>query len=447
MDMIHNNFITNFINLQDNNLEVVEVTEQNDSYIIHVHFKSIPIETCCPNCNSISFIKHGYYSRVINHIFIGDKKTLIVLKQPRLICLDCNKTFNLTTSLVDSSRRISKQLISNIIIKSKQKRSFKDIALEEDISQTTTINEFKKQIHEYRCSLTEVICIDEFKASTVAGTYALIIGDPVTGNILDVLPDRKQDYLLYYFQSIEKEEILKVKYIVTDLFEPYRSIIHSCFPNVIHIADRFHWIRQATEAFNSQRIKTMNFYSKSSENNPNKVEKQNFIEYASLLKHNYKLLLSNRTKHEAWYYDQIIKKDRLGNQFTMNQIIEKCINFDNDLEDGYHLLQKLYQIAKFSNEHTIKDNLQKWCDEVKCSDSIIPELKKAALTYQSWKNEMANSFIINPITHERMSNGFIEGKNNFCKVIKRIGFGYKDFDLFRNRIINISRSKKEKINK
>lgn len=50
-----------------------------------------------------------------------------------------------------------------------------------------------------------------------------------------------------------------------------------------------------------------------------------------------------------------------------------------------------------------------------------------------------SSFIINPITHERMSNGFIEVKNNFCKVIKRVGFSYKDFDVFRNKILNCNR--------
>ena len=34
-----------------------------------------------------------------------------------------------------------------------------------------------------------------------------------------------------------------------------------------------------------------------------------------------------------------------------------------------------------------------------------------------------------------MSNGFIEGKNNYIKVIKRIGFGFKDFETFRAKIL------------
>ena len=53
-------------------------------------------------------------------------------------------------------------------------------------------------------------------------------------------------------------------------------------------------------------------------------------------------------------------------------------------------------------------------------------------------DEIINSFIVNPITKQRMTNAFIEGKNNICKTIKRIGFGYTNFETFRARILYIS---------
>ena len=60
-----------------------------------------------------------------------------------------------------------------------------------------------------------------------------------------------------------------------------------------------------------------------------------------------------------------------------------------------------------------------WCDKVEKSEFNLKEFKKTALTYKSWINEITNSFIIDPVTHKRLSNGFIEGKNNFCKTIKK----------------------------
>ncbi|HHX66676.1 MAG TPA: transposase, partial [Gallicola sp.] len=48
-------------------------------------------------------------------------------------------------------------------------------------------------------------------------------------------------------------------------------------------------------------------------------------------------------------------------------------------------------------------------------NSTVNYFKSVAATYKVWLNEIVNSFIINPKTNKRMSNGFIEGKNNLCK--------------------------------
>ena len=40
-------------------------------------------------------------------------------------------------------------------------------------------------------------------------------------------------------------------------------------------------------------------------------------------------------------------------------------------------------------------------------------------------------------TKTRLTNGFIEGKNNMIKTIKRADIGFKDFDIFRAKILHI----------
>ena len=44
------------------------------------------------------------------------------------------------------------------------------------------------------------------------------------------------------------------------------------------------------------------------------------------------------------------------------------------------------------------------------------------------------------------SNIIYTQKRFLCKVIKRVGFGYKNFDLFRARVLYISNNKKDKNN-
>ena len=66
----------------------------------------------------------------------------------------------------------------------------------------------------------------------------------------------------------------------------------------------------------------------------------------------------------------------------------------------------------------------------------VPEFVESAGTISRWKEYILNSFI-----DERYSNGYTEGINNKIKVIKRIAFGYKSFELFRGRILYIFNGK------
>ena len=50
-------------------------------------------------------------------------------------------------------------------------------------------------------------------------------------------------------------------------------------------------------------------------------------------------------------------------------------------------------------------------------------------TFTNWRTEIAN------IIDESVSNGFIEGSNNKIKVLKRISYGVRNFERFRNRIL------------
>ena len=69
-----------------------------------------------------------------------------------------------------------------------------------------------------------------------------------------------------------------------------------------------------------------------------------------------------------------------------------------------------------------------------CKENEIGEIIEASNT-----NYIANSFI-----DKRLSNGFTEELNNKIEVIKRVWFGYKNFEFFRLRILYILKSKNSK---
>ena len=63
------------------------------------------------------------------------------------------------------------------------------------------------------------------------------------------------------------------------------------------------------------------------------------------------------------------------------------------------------------------------------SNDSLPGFKELLHTLTNWREEILNYFDY-PIT-----NGFVEGKNNRIKTIKRMAYGYRNMDNFRLRIL------------
>ena len=67
-------------------------------------------------------------------------------------------------------------------------------------------------------------------------------------------------------------------------------------------------------------------------------------------------------------------------------------------------------------------------EEKIASDSLY-EFKELLHTFTNWREEILNYF------DYRITNGFVEGKNNRIKTIKRMAYGYRNMDNFRMRIL------------
>lgn len=80
---------------------------------------------------------------------------------------------------------------------------------------------------EYIKTLLDVISFDEFKADTNEGKYAFIMNDPIRKRTLDILPNRRKDYLISYFTRVEN--IGNVKYVISDMYEPYLLVTKIMF--------------------------------------------------------------------------------------------------------------------------------------------------------------------------------------------------------------------------
>ena len=121
-------------------------------------------------------------------------------------------------------------------------------------------------------------------------------------------------------------------------------------------------------------------------------------------------------------------------------ILDDIFKISNDLKEGYYLKEEFLDIVHHYNQMDVDEQITRWIS--KCIEKNIPEFIEAAGTISRWKEYILNSFI-----DERYTNGYTEGVNNKIKVIKRIAFGYKNFDFFRLRLLYILNGKISGISK
>ena len=307
--------------------------------------------------------------------------------------------------------------------------SIKYIALENKISSYTVrkilenaMGEYPKQVK----NLPRVVSFDEFKADTKKGKYAFVLNDPIHKKCLDILPERKKEYLIQYFTYCNNRH--SVEFVISDMYEPYLLVTQIMFPKAKYVVDRFHYTRYIMEALDKVRIRLQKEYGYNSK------------EYRMLKnKKNVTLLRKYSNEIDWWVYTQRYKNNHMVN-ILKHDLREEILNINKELKQAYILKELFFDTVKHLEYLDAEEELKEWisiCD--KCG---INEFEEAAKTIKNWLPYIVNSFI-----DERFSNGFTEGLNNKIKVIKRIAFGYRNFEFFRLRIMYILNRKISGISK
>lgn len=284
------------------------------------------------------------------------------------------------------------------------------------------MSEYPKQIK----NLPRVISLDEFKADTNKGKYAFIINDPIHRKVLDILPERKKEYLIKYLTYCENRH--SVEFVISDMYEPYLLVQQIMFPKAKYVVDRFHYIRYVMDALDKVRIRLQKEYGYNSK------------EYRMLKnKKNVTLLRKYSNEVDWWTYTRRYKNKHMV-EVLKYDLREEILKISKELKEAYILKELFLDLVHYSNYEYAEQEIKDWIELVKSYE--IEEMKEAARTIENWLPYIVNSFI-----DERFSNGFTEGINNKIKVIKRIGFGYKNFDFFRLRVMYILNGKIRGISK
>ena len=389
---MRNNNILKLLNLQG----IILKKEKYSKNLIELWVECLLKEHICPSCNSSTSRVHDYYTRSFNHIMVGKRTTKIYYKQRRYVCLHCGKRFAENNSFIQKFYRHSNDVVNSVFDDLTSIKNLSQIGHDNNMSSQNVsrlMNKFMPIFHN-TTSLPEAIGIDEFRGNSGGNKFQVIITDLKTHKVIDVISDRSEDALYNFFRKISNPK--NVKLVAMDLSLFFKKIIADVFPNAKIIADTFHFTRLMHWALDNVRKevqkglpKDMRIYFKRSRSVLHKrINDLNPDEY---------------------------------NQLT------NMLDYNENLRWAYSIVQNLFEIIDEKNPDKKVTLFKEFMTYA--SNCDLPEFNKHIQTYFKWHKYIINSFYTN------YSNGITEGLNTKIKTLKRVSFGFRNFQNFRLRIL------------
>ena len=391
--MLHNNYTQNIPFFKGLNTKYFEEDESTGGYKA---FIEMPVkEHHCPNCGHVTTFIKDYRLQTVKDLSVLGKPLTVTIRKRRYVCKHCNATFTEENPYIKRYCHFPNRLYIESLTESFRLQSFTSVAKRLGVSVTSIIRWFDK-LNCPHPKLPECIAIDEFRGNAGGEKFQCNVAEPVKHQVIDILPSRNTEDLCKHFLEYPYKERAEVKKIVMDLSTLFRSVAKTIFPEAKIVADKFHVIRVVTNSLENVR---------------KRIQKEFHATKRKWFKRSRYLLLKPEYK--------LTDKDKIE--------LSRMLNSSMELEKAYALKERFYEIFRQKTRNEAKKELRDWL--LLAAQLAIPEFKHCIATFTNWRTEIAN------IIDESVSNGFIEGSNNKIKVLKRISYGVRNFERFRNRIL------------
>lgn len=217
--------------------------------VIEIDMSSFQDFSICPECNQASYRIHSNYQRNPKDLPWANTSVFLHLNVRRFFCDNSSCKYKIFTErlpdlILPYSRNTDRLLnLLRVIAFANGGEEGSKILKEMGINVSAdTLIRIIRNTPETIMKIPEVVGIDDwaFRKGTKYGT---IIVNNETGKPIELLPDRKTETVEVWLKSHPG-----IKYITRDRARFYKKAIDNEAPNTIQIADRWHLIKNLTEA-------------------------------------------------------------------------------------------------------------------------------------------------------------------------------------------------------
>ena len=301
---------------------------------------------------------------------------------------------------MDKQRRYTKRFAVNII-KQVLDSNIHSVATRNDLSD----EEVQSMLDSQASSILEIdltglkrLGIDEIALIKGQGNYLAVLVDLDTHKLIEIVKSRRMSELRLVFEGWGSEVLEQIREVSIDLWSPYKNLVEELMPEADVTADRFHVMKQVNNELDTAR----KAQKKEASQLKNKPDSERVL--AGLTKSKYSLLKNEGDLTEP-------QKDKLESVKNVSPILAKM-----------HMLKE--EFRNIFDAESWGDGVLTLLDWMHDALLYFP---KSIGTIVRWFGEVVGYF------ENRTTSGVIEGINNKLKLIKRLGYGFRNFDNFRLR--------------
>jgi transposase len=183
-----------------------------------------------------------------------------------------------------------------------------------------------------------------------------------------------------------------VKDVAIDLSEGFRSLTKALFPNARITADKFHVLKLLVPAINRRRKK----------------------------------LAGDRRRNPI---GRLLLRSKKSLDFSTRSVIHHWLEPHNELKLIYEFKERIHGLYRIKGRNRAEIAFDLIMEDLKKNERIA-ELKTLRYTFSRWRKEILNYF------DSGLTNGMTEGFNNKAKLLKKMGYGYRNQNNFGLRLLN-----------
>ncbi|MGH2479265.1 MAG: ISL3 family transposase [Ktedonobacteraceae bacterium] len=362
-------------------------------------------QVACPHCQKRCVKIHDTRKRKKRDRSLREHPVELVFHTRRFTCFACHKSFTEPDASCGKRRRTSARLREEIGQRACTE-PIEHVAEAYGVGSRFVRECFEtfatQHIEQKGLSLDEqqplatprFLGIDEF-ARRKGHVYETILCDLDERRVIEVSAGRKLEEVAALLERLSHPDAVEA--VSMDMSASFRPAVQLCLPQAHIVVDHFHVIQHVMKGYR----KVVSSWAHKKEGKPFLEGKQHLFLKA--------------------------KEDLSAEQMKERVAIVEHLPL---LEVAWQLKEELRTWYATATVSTAASELDVWIEKVQ---TLGPEhLRKTLSAFKNWRHEILAFFQFLPT---RISNGFVEGKNNRTKALMRQGYGYRNRQHLRLRIL------------